>query len=89
MACALRITFPGAFYHVTSRGDECKAVFKTKRDREKFPLILIIPDLRLRKTGEPPRTALGNFRQRWYALIKPVRHPKIFPTDGSTSPAVP
>ncbi len=36
MARALRITFPGAFYHVTSRGNERKAVFKSKRDRQKF-----------------------------------------------------
>ncbi len=36
MARALRIIFPGAFYHVTSRGNERKAVFKSKRDREKF-----------------------------------------------------
>lgn len=36
MARALRITFPGAFYHVTSRGNERKAVFKSSRDREKF-----------------------------------------------------
>ncbi|MBW1796167.1 MAG: transposase, partial [Deltaproteobacteria bacterium] len=36
MARALRIQFPGAFYHVTSRGNEQKAVFKSVRDREKF-----------------------------------------------------
>jgi len=36
MARPLRITFEGAFYHVKSRGDERKAVFKSKRDREKF-----------------------------------------------------
>jgi putative transposase len=36
MARALRITYPGAFYHITSRGNERKAVFKSKRDREKF-----------------------------------------------------
>jgi len=36
MARALRITFPGAFYHITTRGNERKAVFKNKRDREKF-----------------------------------------------------
>jgi REP element-mobilizing transposase RayT len=36
MARALRILFPGAFYHVTSRGNERKAIFKSKRDREKF-----------------------------------------------------
>jgi putative transposase len=36
MARPLRITFPGAFYHVTSRGNESKTVFKSRRDREKF-----------------------------------------------------
>ena len=36
MARPLRIQYPGAFYHVTSRGNERKAIFKNKRDREKF-----------------------------------------------------
>lgn len=36
MARPLRITYPGAFYHVTSRGNERKNVFKTKKDREQF-----------------------------------------------------
>lgn len=36
MARPLRITFPGAFYHVTSRGNERKAVYKDKGDRQKF-----------------------------------------------------
>jgi REP element-mobilizing transposase RayT len=36
MARALRIEFPGAFYHVTSRGNERKAIFKSLQDREKF-----------------------------------------------------
>ena len=36
MARPLRITFPGAFYHVTSRGNERKNIYKSKRDREKF-----------------------------------------------------
>lgn len=36
MARPLRITFPGAFYHITSRGNERKDVFKSRRDREKF-----------------------------------------------------
>jgi REP element-mobilizing transposase RayT len=36
MARPLRITYPGAFYHVTSRGNERKNVFKSRRDREKF-----------------------------------------------------
>ena len=36
MARPLRINYAGAFYHVTSRGNERKNVFKSKRDREKF-----------------------------------------------------
>jgi len=36
MARPLRIIFPDAFYHITARGNERKAVFKSKRDREKF-----------------------------------------------------
>lgn len=36
MARPLRITYAGAFYHVTSRGNEQKDVFKSQRDREKF-----------------------------------------------------
>ncbi len=36
MARPLRIEYRGAFYHVTSRGNEQKDVFKSRRDREKF-----------------------------------------------------
>ena len=36
MARPLRITYPGAFYHITSRGNEQKNVFKNRRDRKKF-----------------------------------------------------
>lgn len=36
MARQLRIEFPGAFYHVTSRGNEKKPIFIADRDREKF-----------------------------------------------------
>ncbi|WP_305041538.1 REP-associated tyrosine transposase [Geoalkalibacter sp.] len=36
MARSLRINYPGAFYHVTSRGNERRDVFKGQRDREKF-----------------------------------------------------
>jgi REP element-mobilizing transposase RayT len=36
MARPLRIEYPGAFYHITSRGNERKAVFKSHRDRQKF-----------------------------------------------------
>lgn len=36
MARPLRIVYPGAFYHITSRGNERKEIFKTDIDREKF-----------------------------------------------------
>ena len=36
MARPLRIEYAGAYYHVTSRGNEQKDVFKSQRDREKF-----------------------------------------------------
>ena len=36
MARQLRIEFPGAFYHVSSRGNEKKVIFKSQRDREAF-----------------------------------------------------
>ena len=36
MARPLRILYPGAFYHITSRGNEQKALFKSNKDREKF-----------------------------------------------------
>lgn len=36
VARPLRIEYPGAFYHVTARGNEQKDIFKSGRDREKF-----------------------------------------------------
>lgn len=36
MGRPLRIEYPGAHYHVTTRGNERKEVFKSQRDREKF-----------------------------------------------------
>jgi putative transposase len=36
MARPLRIEYPGAYYHVTARGNEQKDIFKSQRDREKF-----------------------------------------------------
>lgn len=36
MARPLRIEFPDAFYHVTSRGNERKTIFRNQRDRERF-----------------------------------------------------
>ena len=40
MARALRITFPGAFYYVTLRGNERKAVFKSKREGNWFSTLI-------------------------------------------------
>ncbi len=36
MSRPLRIAYPGAFYHITARGNEKKPVFKSRLDREKF-----------------------------------------------------
>ncbi len=36
MARPLRIQYPGAFYHVTSRGNERRNVFRSNRDRKRF-----------------------------------------------------
>jgi len=36
MARPLRISYPGEFYHITSRGNERKNIFENKRDRESF-----------------------------------------------------
>ncbi|MEE9611810.1 MAG: transposase [Desulfatiglandales bacterium] len=40
MARQLRIEFPGAWYHVTSRGYERKKIFVDNKDRQKFLAIL-------------------------------------------------
>ena len=36
MARPLRILFPGAFYHITARGNERKEIFRTRKDRNRF-----------------------------------------------------
>ena len=36
MARPLRIAYPGAFYHITSRGNEKRDIFKSQGDRERF-----------------------------------------------------
>jgi REP element-mobilizing transposase RayT len=40
MSRPLRIQYPGAYYHVTSRGNEQKDTFKSDRDRENFLVYL-------------------------------------------------
>lgn len=36
MARPLRLEFPGALYHITSRGNERRPIFRSDRDRKKF-----------------------------------------------------
>ena len=36
MARKLRIQYPGAIYHIMSRGDRREAIFKDDADRERF-----------------------------------------------------
>jgi putative transposase len=36
MARPLRIEFPGAFYHITARGNEGREIFRSLRDRQQF-----------------------------------------------------
>lgn len=36
MARPLRIEYPGAYYHITSRGNERKNIFRNNKDREQF-----------------------------------------------------
>jgi putative transposase len=40
MACPLCIEYPGALYHITSRKNEKKPVYKDDQDRENFLSIL-------------------------------------------------
>ncbi|MGD2124934.1 MAG: transposase, partial [Desulfobacteraceae bacterium] len=40
MARPLRIQYPGAWYHVTSRGNEKRRIFADNRDKVKFLKIL-------------------------------------------------
>jgi putative transposase len=36
MARKLRVEYPGAIYHVTSRGDRREAIFRDDEDRQQF-----------------------------------------------------
>jgi len=73
MARPLRIEYPGAVYHITSRGNEKKAIFKDDADREKFLKIL----------------AHVNKRYHWlchaYCLMDNHYHLMIETPDGNLS----
>src|SRR5438067_10685804 len=53
MARPLRIEYPGAYYHVTSRGNEQKTIFRDDRDRERLLELLAraVKDFHLRLHG--------------------------------------
>jgi hypothetical protein len=40
MARSMRIEFPGAVYHVTSRGDRREAIFDDDQDAQRFLAVL-------------------------------------------------
>ncbi|MDI6890869.1 MAG: transposase [Thermodesulfovibrionales bacterium] len=46
MARPLRIEYPGAFYHITARGNERKAIFHDEKDREQFLFYLAMAQQR-------------------------------------------
>ena len=53
MARPLRIEYPGAYYHVSTRGNERKAIFRDDRDRERLLELLAraVKDFHLRLHG--------------------------------------
>ncbi|MBI3398600.1 MAG: transposase [Deltaproteobacteria bacterium] len=73
MSRPLRIEYPGAVYHITSRGNEKKAVFKDKSDREAFLKVL----------------AQVNKRYNWlchaYCLMDNHYHTLVETPDGNLS----
>ena len=73
MARQLRINYPGAFYHVTSRGNEQKAVFKSKRDREKFLEYLLCS---VRKLESNSRSANQRYHMQSAGFRKPLQRIK-------------
>ena len=50
MARPLRIEYPGAFYHITARGNERKKIFFAKSDYDRFKSCL-------KEAGSPANTA--------------------------------
>ena len=60
MARALRIQYPGAWYHLTARGIERRPLFRDDRDRAHLPELL--PE------------AVGRYRLRLYAYVMMDNH---------------
>jgi REP element-mobilizing transposase RayT len=73
MARPLRIEFPGAVYHITSRGNERKAIFRNDRDRKVF--LDTLEDVTLRY----------NWLCHGYCLMENHYHLLIDTPDGNLS----
>src|SRR5687768_14349868 len=70
MARALRVEFPGAWYHVTARGNERRLIFRGERDRRHFLDLL----------GE----CCGRFNLRLHAyVLMPNHYHLIVETPGA------
>ncbi len=76
MARPLRIEYPGAYYHVTSRGNERKAIFRDVADRKKFLEIL--------------SSSIGQFLVRLHAYVLMDNHYHLLleTPEGNLSRAV-
>ena len=73
MARPLRIEFPGAVYHITSRGNERKAIFRDDKDRKMF--LDTLKDVTLRY----------NWLCHAYCLMENHYHLLIDTPDGNLS----
>ena len=60
MARPLRIEQPGGWYHVTARGNERKAIYRDKRDRQRFLEVLV--------------EMVGRFRVRLHGFVLMDNH---------------
>ena len=73
MARPLRIEFPGAVYHITSRGNERKAIFSDDQDRKTF--LNTLADVTLRY----------NWLCHAYCLMENHYHLLVDTPDGNLS----
>ncbi len=73
MARPLRIEYPGAYYHVTPRSNERKAIFRDNQDREKFLELL--------------SCAIKEFHLRLHCYVLMSNHDQLSGTEGCGSEA--
>jgi len=75
MARPLRIQYPGAFYHITCRGNEQKDIFMNDNDRTKF--LRFLQDLPSH-TLCPQEASRGETRFKGFELAKKHYEVKSF-----------